>query len=59
MFAVDGEQDGALSAGFAARTGPVLAEDPGVDDPTVIDSIDALARRVVGRAGAPLRRSRR
>ena len=33
----------------------VLYEDLGVDDPTVIDSIDALARRVVLRAGAPLR----
>jgi aspartate racemase len=33
----------------------VLAEDLGVEDPTVVDSIDALARRVVERAGAPLR----
>ena len=33
----------------------VLHEDLGVDDPTIIDSIDALARRVVARAGAPLR----
>ncbi len=33
----------------------VLAEDLGVDDPRVVDSIDALARRVVQRAGAPLR----
>ena len=33
----------------------VLHEDLGVDDPTVIDSIHALARRVVLRAGAPLR----
>ena len=33
----------------------VLYEDLGVDDPTVIDSIDALARRVVLRAGAPVR----
>jgi len=33
----------------------VLHEDLGVDDPTVVDSIDALARRVVARAGAPLR----
>ena len=33
----------------------MLAEDLGVDDPRVIDSIDALARRVVQRAGAPLR----
>ena len=33
----------------------VLAEDLGVDDPTVVDSIDALARTVVRRAGATLR----
>ena len=33
----------------------VLYEDLGLDDPTVIDSIDALARRVVLRAGAPVR----
>ena len=33
----------------------VLHEDLGVDDPTIVDSIDALARRVVERAGAPLR----
>ena len=33
----------------------VLHEDLGVDDATIIDSIDALARRVVARAGAPLR----
>ncbi len=33
----------------------VLAEDLGVEDPRVVDSIDALARRVVQRAGAPLR----
>ena len=33
----------------------VLHEDLGVEDPTIIDSIDALARRVVLRAGAPLR----
>jgi aspartate racemase len=33
----------------------VLHEDLGVDDATVIDSIHALARRVVLRAGAPLR----
>jgi aspartate racemase len=33
----------------------VLAEDLGVDDPTVVDSIDALARAVVRRAGAALR----
>ena len=33
----------------------VLHEDLGVDDATIIDSIDALARRVVERSGAPLR----
>ena len=33
----------------------VLHEDLGVADATIIDSIDALARRVVARAGAPLR----
>jgi aspartate racemase len=33
----------------------VLHEDLGVDDPTIVDSIDAVARRVVERAGAPLR----
>ena len=33
----------------------VLHEDLGVDDPTIVDSIDALARRVIARAGAPLR----
>ena len=33
----------------------VLAEDLGVDDPQVVDSIDALARRVLVRAGAPVR----
>ncbi len=33
----------------------VLHGELGVDDPTVIDSIDALARRVVQRAGATLR----
>jgi len=33
----------------------VLHEDLGVDDHTIIDSIDALARSVVVRAGAPLR----
>ena len=27
----------------------------GIDDPAVVDSIDALARRVISRAGAPLR----
>ena len=37
----------------------VLAEDLGVDDPAVIDSIDSLARKVVDRAGAPLRRGAR
>ena len=35
----------------------VLHEDLGVDDPRIVDSIDALARRVVERAGAPLRKS--
>jgi len=33
----------------------VLHEDLGVQDRTIIDSIDALARRVVQRSGAPLR----
>lgn len=33
----------------------VLHGDLGVDDHTIVDSIDALARRVVLRAGAPLR----
>ena len=33
----------------------VLHEDLGIDDATIIDSIDALARRVVERSGAPLR----
>jgi aspartate racemase len=33
----------------------VLHEDLGVDDHTIVDSIDALARRVVERAGATLR----
>ena len=33
----------------------VLHEDLGVQDATIIDSIDALARRVVQRSGAPLR----
>ena len=33
----------------------VLHGELGIDDPTVVDSIDALARRVVTRAGAPLR----
>ena len=33
----------------------VLSEDLGIDDATIVDSIDALARRVVERAGAPLR----
>ena len=33
----------------------VLHGELGIDDPTVVDSIEALARRVVERAGAPLR----
>lgn len=33
----------------------VLRGELGIDDPTVVDSIDALARRVIERAGAPLR----
>ena len=33
----------------------VLHGDLGVDDPVVIDSVDALARTVIRRAGAPLR----
>ena len=33
----------------------VLHGELGIDDPTVVDSIEALARRVVLRAGAPLR----
>ena len=33
----------------------VLHGELGVDDHTIVDSIDALARRVVLRAGAPLR----
>ncbi|MFQ6172149.1 aspartate/glutamate racemase family protein [Oryzobacter sp. R7] len=33
----------------------VLHGDLGIDDPTVVDSVDALARTVIARAGAPLR----
>jgi aspartate racemase len=33
----------------------VLHGQLGIDDPAVVDSIDALARRVISRAGAPLR----
>lgn len=33
----------------------VLHGQLGIDDPSVVDSIDALARRVIERAGAPLR----
>ncbi len=33
----------------------VLAGELGVDDPSVVDSIDAVAREVIRRAGAPLR----
>ncbi|HSF97224.1 MAG TPA: amino acid racemase [Ornithinibacter sp.] len=33
----------------------VLHGQLGIDDPTIVDSIDSLARRVIERAGAPLR----
>ena len=46
---------GAQAVALGCTELSVLHEDLGIDDPTVIDSIDALARRVVVRAGAPLR----
>lgn len=46
---------GAQAVALGCTELSVLAEDLGVDDPSVIDSIDALARRVVRRAGAPMR----
>ncbi len=49
-------EQGAEAVALGCTELSVLHEDLGVDDPTVVDSIDALARRVVERAGAPLRR---
>jgi aspartate racemase len=46
---------GAQAVALGCTELSVLHEDLGIDDPTVVDSIDALARRVVVRAGAPLR----
>jgi aspartate racemase len=46
---------GAQAVALGCTELSVLHEDLGIDDPTIIDSIDALARRVVVRAGAPLR----
>jgi aspartate racemase len=46
---------GAQAVALGCTELSVLYEDLGLTDPTVIDSIDALARRVVLRAGAPLR----
>ena len=46
---------GAQAVALGCTELSVLAEDLGVDDPGVVDSIDALARRVVERAGAPVR----
>ncbi len=48
-------EQGAEAVALGCTELSVLNEDLGVDDPTVVDSIDALARRVVERAGAPLR----
>ena len=46
---------GAQAVALGCTELSVLAEDLRVDDPTVVDSIDALARTVVRRAGAALR----
>lgn len=48
-------EQGAEAVALGCTELSVLHEDLGVDDPGVVDSIDALARRVVERAGAPLR----
>ncbi len=48
-------EQGAEAVALGCTELSVLHEDLGVDDPAVVDSIDALARRVVERAGAPLR----
>lgn len=48
-------EQGAQAVALGCTELSVLHEDLGIDDPTVVDSIDALARCVVVRAGAPLR----
>jgi aspartate racemase len=48
-------EQGAEAVALGCTELSVLHEDLGIDNPTVVDSIDALARRVVERAGAPLR----
>lgn len=48
-------EQGAEAVALGCTELSVLYEDLRVDDPRIIDSIDALARRVVERSGAPLR----
>ena len=50
---------GAQAVALGCTELSVLAEDLEVDDPSVIDSIDALARRVIERAGARVREAPR
>jgi aspartate racemase len=46
---------GAQAVALGCTELSVLHGELGIDDPTVVDSIDALARSVIGRVGAPLR----
>lgn len=48
-------QRGAEAVALGCTELSVLHGELGIDDPAVVDSIDALARRVIVRAGAPLR----
>ena len=47
--------EGAEAVALGCTELSVLHGQLGIDDPAVVDSIDALARRVISRAGAPLR----